>query len=60
MDSLDRIMQYYERQEPSSPVPILLARAKRLVNADFMTIMRDLAPSGLDNVNMVGGLQDDD
>ena len=58
--SLDRIMQYYERQEPSSPVPILLARAKRLVNADFMTIMRDLAPSGLDNVNTVGGLRDDD
>ena len=57
---LDRIMQYYERQEPSSPIPILLARAKRLVNADFMTIMRDLAPSGLENVNTVGGLQDDD
>jgi len=60
VSALDRIMQYYERQEPSSPVPILLARAKRLVSADFMTIMRDLAPSGLENVNMVGGLTEED
>jgi type VI secretion system protein ImpA len=54
--ALDRIMAYYARQEPSSPVPLLLARAKRLVGADFMTIMQDMAPSGLDTVQIIGGL----
>ncbi len=39
-------MGYYARQEPSRPVPILLTRAKRLVGADFMTIMKDMAPQG--------------
>lgn len=57
--ALDRIVGYYQRFEPSSPVPIILERAKRLVNADFMTIMKDMAPSGVDNVNLIGGLEDD-
>lgn len=55
--ALDRIIAYYERNEPSSPLPLLLRRAKKLVNADFLTIIRELAPSGMDNVNLVGGLE---
>lgn len=55
--ALDRIIAYYERNEPSSPLPLLLTRAKKLVNADFLTIIRELAPSGIDNVNLVGGLE---
>jgi hypothetical protein len=57
--SIDRIMAYYARSEPSSPVPILMARAKKLVNADFLTIVRDLAPSGVANVTLIGGLNDE-
>lgn len=58
--ALDRIIGYYRRHEPSSPIPILLERAKRLVSADFLTIIRDMAPSGMDNVQTIGGLEDDD
>lgn len=58
--ALDRVIDYFKRHEPSSPVPILLERAKRLVGADFLTIMKDMAPQGLDNVRMIGGLPDDD
>lgn len=57
---LDRITAYYARCEPSSPVPILLARAKRLVNADFLTIIADMAHDGLDEVHRIGGIKDDD
>ncbi|QDY70934.1 type VI secretion system protein TssA [Qingshengfaniella alkalisoli] len=57
---LDRIIDYYRRFERSSPVPLMLERAKRLVNADFMTIMKDMAPSGMDNVRVIGGLPDED
>lgn len=59
-NTLDRIISYYQREEPSSPVPLLLERAKRLVGADFMTIINDMAPRGLENVQIVGGLEDED
>lgn len=59
-NALDRIIGYYERYEPSSPLPLLLIRAKKLVGADFLTIVKDMAPNGIDNVNLIGGLEDDD
>jgi type VI secretion system protein ImpA len=42
--TLERICQYYEKNEPSSPIPLLLDRAKRLVKMDFYEIVQDLAP----------------
>ncbi|MEM9903156.1 MAG: type VI secretion system protein TssA [Pseudomonadota bacterium] len=58
--ALDRIISYYERNEPSSPVPILLLRAKKLVSADFLTIMKDMAPLGVENVNLIGGIEEEE
>lgn len=45
--SLERILVYYARHEPSSPLPVLLNRAKTLVHADFAAIVRNLIPDGL-------------
>lgn len=56
--ALDRICAYYEKNEPSSPVPLLLQRARRLVSADFMTIINDMASNGLDQVRTIGGQSD--
>ncbi|MGQ0565422.1 MAG: type VI secretion system protein TssA [Gemmobacter sp.] len=53
---LDRIIAYYARSEPSSPVPILLERAKRMVGMNFLDIIKDMAPDGLSNVHLVGGI----
>jgi type VI secretion system protein ImpA len=44
---LDLILSYYARHEPSSPLPVLLNRARLLVNADFATIVRNLIPDGM-------------
>ena len=52
---LDRICDYYRAREPSSPVPLLLDRAKRLVYLDFLSIVQDLAPSGLAEVETIRG-----
>ena len=52
---LDKICQYYQRFEPSSPIPMLLQRSKRLVSADFMDIVRDLAPDALAQVENLRG-----
>ncbi|WP_437882106.1 type VI secretion system protein TssA [Pseudomonas sp. LRF_L74] len=44
--NLDKLLEYYAQFEPSSPVPVLLTRAKKLVNADFAEIVRNLIPDG--------------
>jgi type VI secretion system protein ImpA len=56
--ALDAIISYYRRAEPSSPIPIVLERAKRMVGADFMSIVKDMAPKGLENVMLIGGIDD--
>lgn len=59
-NALDRIIGYYQRAEPSSPVPILLERAKRLVGADFLTIVKDMASHGKDQVYTIGGIKEEE
>ncbi len=45
--SLDLICKYYEKHEPASPLPLLLQRAKRLVDKNFLDIVRDLLPDSV-------------
>jgi type VI secretion system protein ImpA len=52
---LDKINKYYQQYEPSSPVPLLLERAKRLVPKNFFEIMEDLAPEGMAQLLVVSG-----
>jgi type VI secretion system protein ImpA len=52
---LDQLCAYYERHEPSSPVPILLRRAKRLTGMQFIDIVRNLAPGGLAEIETLRG-----
>jgi type VI secretion system protein ImpA len=54
---LDRLCEYYRRHEPSSPIPVLLRRAKRLVSKDFMDIIRDLTPSGIPEAELLAGAE---
>lgn len=52
---LDKIVEYYQRYEPSSPLPLLLQRCKRLVPASFLEIIQDLAPDVLMQITAMGG-----
>ena len=52
---LDKMCEYFERTEPSSPVPILLRRAKRLINKSFMDLVRDMASNGVSQVELFRG-----
>jgi type VI secretion system protein ImpA len=56
--ALDAVCGYYERYEPSSPVPILLRRAQRLVSMNFVDIMRNLAPSAMSDIEKITGPED--
>lgn len=53
---LDRICDYYAKYEPSSPLPLLLQRAKRLVRKDFFEILKDIAPDGVSQASKVTGV----
>jgi type VI secretion system protein ImpA len=55
--ALERICEYYRKHEPSSPIPLLLQRAKRLISKDFLEIIRDLAPSGAAEAESIGGVE---
>ena len=52
---LDEICEYYTRREPSSPIPHLLRRAQRLVGMDFVDLMKELAPGGLSEFQVISG-----
>jgi type VI secretion system protein ImpA len=56
--ALDMIISYYDRSEPSSPVPLLIKRAKRLVGKSFVDIIRDISPDAMSQVQMVSGEED--
>ncbi len=58
MNALDMIIAYYTQSEPSSPVPLLIKRAKRLVGKSFVDIIRDLSPDAMSQVKMVSGEED--
>jgi type VI secretion system protein ImpA len=52
---LDQICVYYDRNEPASPVPLLLKRARRLVEKNFFEIMQDVAPESAAQIQMLFG-----
>jgi type VI secretion system protein ImpA len=56
--ALDQICAYFEREEPSSPIPLLLRRAKRLVSMSFVDIIRDLVPDAAAHVEALRGKEE--
>jgi len=55
---LDKICAYYKVREPSSPVPLLLNRAKGLVSKNFLDIIEDLSPDTVAQMRSLGGIRE--
>ncbi len=55
LHALELAAAYFRTNEPSSPLPLLIDRAKRLAPLPFLDILRDLAPDGLLQAQMVVG-----
>lgn len=53
--AIDKICEYYANNEPSSPVPLLLKRAQRLVPKSFFEILEDLSPDGVAQAKTISG-----
>ena len=56
--ALDAVADYFRRNEPSSPIPLLIERAKRLVAKDFLEVLADIAPDAVPVARSAGGLRD--
>lgn len=57
--ALEAVSAYFRLHEPSSPVPLLCDRAKRLVSKGFLDLLADLAPDGVRQARAAGGLKDE-
>jgi len=60
ISEIDEICKYFEHYEPSSPVPFLLQRAKKLLSMNFMEILQDLTPDAVSQAEKICGTQKQD
>jgi len=58
--AIEAAAEFFRRNEPSSPVPLLLERARRLVSKSFLEVIEDMAPDGVTQVRLIGGVKDED
>ena len=45
--AITRIMEWFQHNEPSSPVPIMLERARSMISKSFLEIVADLGEGGI-------------
>lgn len=57
---LDKVKHYFRLHEPSHPAPLMIDRVQRLITLDFMQIIRDLAPDGLNQLETILGRPDNE
>jgi len=58
--ALELVCAYLERNEPTSPAQLLLRRAIRVIDKNFLQLVRDLAPDALAEVARVMGVNPDE
>ena len=52
---LDLVCAYMKAHEPSNPAPLFIRRAQRLMQKDFVEIVKDLIPDSLSNIERLAG-----
>jgi type VI secretion system protein ImpA len=57
--ALDAVAEFFRTHEPSSPIPLLIERTKRLVSKTFLEVLEELAPEALAQAKAASGVRDD-
>ncbi|MFT3734777.1 MAG: type VI secretion system protein TssA [Rhodocyclaceae bacterium] len=55
--TLERLIQYLERTEPTNPASMLLRRARRVMDMNFLEAIQELAPDGVMQAEQRTGAQ---
>lgn len=58
--AIDLVCAYLERTEPTNPAQFFLRRARKLVDKNFLELVRELAPESLDQVARIMGVSSDE
>ncbi len=58
--AIDTVAAYFRTNEPSSPIPLFLERAKRLIGKDFLAVLEDVVPDSVAQAKSIGGIRDDE
>ena len=58
--TIDLLCKFYSDVEPSSPIPLLLQRAKSLVSKNYREILMDLSADGLGQLEFMSGKSNND
>jgi len=58
--AIDLICDFLEKAEPTSPAQMLLRRAQKLLDKNFLELVRELAPDSLSEVAKLMGVDPDD
>jgi len=53
--ALDAVLSYYTSQEPGSPVPLMIERAKRMMPMSFLEALADIVPEALETARTAIG-----
>lgn len=54
--AIEMVCAYLERSEPTNPAQLLLRRAARVIDKDFLQLVRDLAPDAIKEVARIMGV----
>lgn len=57
--AIDMVCEYLDRTEPTNPAQLLLRRARRLINHNFLQLIKELAPEALNEAARVMGVDPD-
>lgn len=57
---LEKICKFIERTEPTNPASLLIRRAQSLMTKNFVEIIKDLAPGGLEQILRITGSDPDE
>jgi type VI secretion system protein ImpA len=57
--AIELVCDYLERTEPTNPAQLLLRRARKLINKNFLQLMRELAPDAINEVARIMGVDPD-
>lgn len=54
--AIDMVCEYLERTEPTNPAQLLLRRARKLVDKNFLELVREFAPQSVEEVARILGV----
>ncbi len=58
--AIDLICDFLDRTEPTNPAQMLLRRARKLVDKNFLELVREFAPASVEEVARILGVSPDD